>query len=528
MPLPSGLMSKLLSEFIVASYGTHSARLAFTMAAFYSGALGSGIDRPWDVVAKTQWLLKAVELGSFAAVSGIISDKNSCQILEEFGAKILEVRQLFFNSPSIDYQTLVYRLRGFADMPDVESLNVLVFLGEAIPEEAERTITRLTYGKNERQQRIRLAIPSLSRLEVFNLNRDSDLQVVDSDAFDIVLSNASEITTAVYNNNLENFISLAESSGLKSGDSDLEYFMSLAIFNGSKTVVRYLLDQYHVDPNQSWGEMSHLNNAIVFRRQSMVELFLSRNAMIEPAFGNKPSALHLVPRDDDPKLATLLCEHLNTKGTLQAVLNSSTTDGDLAGFTPVYVAMMCRSWKVAQIFLDYGADPNDGEDGAKLLDMSVLPMSTPTPLSILQTLLQKGAKTDWRTAQSRSPLKMAIQSSNVLAVFHLLLHHASIIFADSTTAIEEAEYSVQEMQTGPRLEVLNVDGDLCPNGWEDCSQASSVILEMVRIASAKENDWKNNLGDLVSRSPETCRSKIWILDQQIDEATMLVEVAIPS
>jgi len=527
MPLPSGLMSKLLSEFIVASsHDTHSARLAFTMAAFYSGALGSGVERPWDVVAKTQWLLKAVELGSFAAVSGIMLDKNSCQILEEFGAKILKVRQLFFNSPSIDYQTLVYRLRSFADMPDVESLNVLVFLGEAIPEEAERTITRLTYGKNERQQRIRLAIPNLSRLEVFNLNRDSDLQVVDSDAFDLVLSNASEITTAVYNNNLEKFISLAESSGLKSGD--LEYFMSLAIFNGSKNVVWFLLDQYHVDPNQSWGGMSHLNDAIVFRRQSIVELFLNRNAMIEPAFGNKLSALHLVPRDDDPKLATLLCEHLNTKGTLQAVLNSSTTDGDLAGLTPVCVAMMCRSWKVAQVFLDYGADPNDGEDDAKLLDMSVLPMSTPTPLSILQTLLQKGAKTDGGTAQSRGPLKMAIQSSNVLAVFHLLLHDASIIFADSTTAIEEAESSMQEMQTGPRLEVLSVDGDLCPNGWEDCSEASSVILEMVRIASAKENNWKNDLCGLVSRSPETCKSKMWILDQQINEATMLVEVTIPS
>jgi hypothetical protein len=88
---------------------------------------------------------------------------------------------------------------------------------------------------------------------------------------------------------------------------------------------------------------------------------------------------------------------------------------------------------------------------------------------------------------------MAIQSSNVLAVFHLLLHNASIIFADSTTAIGEAESSVQEMQTGPRLEVLNVDGGLCPNGWEDYSEASSVILEMVRIASAKENDWKNDL-----------------------------------
>src|SRR3954452_12986885 len=173
MSLPESLMSKLLSEFTLASDDTHSVRLALTMAAFYSGALGPGIAHPWDVVAKAQWLLKAVELGSYAAVSSVMADLNVLRVLEEFGDKILAIHQPIFASPSIALPTLLSRLRGFAAMPDVESLNILVFLGGDIPNETEREVARLTAGKNEQQQRVRMAIPNMSQLEVFIPNRDA-------------------------------------------------------------------------------------------------------------------------------------------------------------------------------------------------------------------------------------------------------------------------------------------------------------------------------------------------------------------
>jgi len=64
MELSTHLHKKLVAEYVIAAKESLDVRLAVTMAALYSRAVGPALEAPYSFIAKTQWLLKAVELGS--------------------------------------------------------------------------------------------------------------------------------------------------------------------------------------------------------------------------------------------------------------------------------------------------------------------------------------------------------------------------------------------------------------------------------------------------------------------------------
>ncbi|ORX97678.1 kinase-like domain-containing protein [Clohesyomyces aquaticus] len=74
MPLPEHLRSKLHAEFLILARDAPSVRTALTLAAFYGGVFGEKYGSSQKVVAKTQWLLKAVELGSYATLNACVEN----------------------------------------------------------------------------------------------------------------------------------------------------------------------------------------------------------------------------------------------------------------------------------------------------------------------------------------------------------------------------------------------------------------------------------------------------------------------
>jgi hypothetical protein len=89
MPLPVQLIGKLRQDYSNASGELDAITSAITLAGLYSGAVGAPIPAPWDTVAKIQWLAKAIELGSHAAIQVLMIDRNALRCLEEFGPSLL-------------------------------------------------------------------------------------------------------------------------------------------------------------------------------------------------------------------------------------------------------------------------------------------------------------------------------------------------------------------------------------------------------------------------------------------------------
>src|SRR5204862_4114673 len=137
---------------------------------------------------------------------------------------------------------LLHRLRGFATMPDIESLNIFVFLGgdpsPILDGEKNPNVAQLE-ARMEQQQRIRADAPHLFDLERFTVNRNADLEIVDSDAYDLSFAGASRLDRSIYYNDLEDFMMLAEEKGVQAGDDVSQNSMVSAIFHGSLDIVRY-------------------------------------------------------------------------------------------------------------------------------------------------------------------------------------------------------------------------------------------------------------------------------------------------
>jgi hypothetical protein len=524
--LPAHLINKLGFEYSNAPSEGDASRNAITLAALYSGAIGPSIDQPWSSLAKAQWLLKAVELGSYAAVTSIMRDENVLRLIEDFGSRLLKVRHPCFRSPDVDPDALLRRLKGFATMPDIDSLNIYGFLGgdpTPILDGEDSLNAAQLEARMEQRHRIRADAPHLFELERFTVNRHADLEIVDSDAYDVSFAGASKLNRSIYYNNLEDFVTLAEEQGIQAGDDAAQNCMVSAIFHGSLDVVRYLVHHYRISPNDSWEGMTHINSSILFQRQPVVEFFLESDAEVLPAHDDRASGLHLVSRHDNPALARLLCERLKSRDQLATVLESRPTEGGLAGWSVAYTAMACRTFANLSILLEYGANPDAGcaEDGKRLIDLAVAPMSPAAPISILLLLLQKGARahqpgkvdahnTTPPEAYANSPLMWTVQSSNALAVFHLVAHDAPIPDA----AIQDAEENEAEMREDKVVPVFDEEGQECPDGWRNAAEATSLVATILRIGRQKQHGgWKQRLEAVVKEASEGCKGKMWVANK---------------
>jgi len=521
MSLPTHLIGKLRQEYGRFADPADGIRCAITLAGLYSGAIGPHIDGPWNVVAKIQWLLQAIRLGSHASVTSIMHDKNAIRLLEEFGPELPKVRHKSFDSPEIDTDALLRRLEEFALMPDIDSANVLVWLGGTPDfDEFTKRLDEQSAGHKVDSDAVDGGDPRL----VFTLNRGADLELVDSDAYDLHFVSASEISRSVYNNSLEDFMMLAEAEGMQPKDHEAQNHMAAAIFHGSLDIVRYLVHRYGVAADDSWEGITHLNHSILYRRSLIVGFFLEHGAALEEAREEKLSGLHLVSRHDDPELVTMLCDHARERGNLSSILESRTSGGPVSGWTAAYTAMCCRSWKTLEILLRYGADPNctTEDDCPRMIEMAVRPLSPAAPISILQMLLEKGARLNDELGYHGSPLMWAVRSSNALAVFHLLLHGAAV----GDAALEDAyENANEEKVGGEALPVQDEDGEECKDAAEHMSEADSLIVKLLHIGSARHQGWEQQLQETIETPPQGWRGKMWV--KNTGPPAYMLEVQIP-
>ncbi|RYP90664.1 hypothetical protein DL770_003202 [Monosporascus sp. CRB-9-2] len=521
MPLPTHLIGKLRQEYARMSDATDAIRCAITLAGLYSGVIGPRITGPWNVVAKIQWLLKAVELGSHAAISVLMADKDVIEVLEEYGSSILNVHHQSFDSPQVDEAALLLRLKGFAEMPDEESANILVWLGGRPDWDIfEKRLREKTGVVENDGGEVSTAEENLRQLSRFTIHRHADFDVVDSDAFDLNFAGASPIQRSVCNNALEDFAVFSEEQGLQPRDEAAHHFMAGAVFQGSLDIVRYLVTRYAVDPNDEWNGWSHLNCAVSFGRRLIVEYFLKHGGIIEPARDDKLSDLHLASRQDDPELVTILCEHLKTRGQLGQILESRPSEGPQEGWTVAYTAACCMSWKSLELLLQYGADPNCVvSDQPRLIRIAVEARSPAVPMSVLRILLESGAQPNYGE-YLWSPLHWAVGSSNVLAVFYLLLHGVAVPDA----ALKDAEENVED-ETGQVLPVRDEDGKECNRGWENMCEAASLVLKLLQIGRERRQDWKQQLEETIRCPSQGWRGKLWISDK--NPPSYMIEVRIP-
>lgn len=484
------------------------------MATLYAGVIGSGVQRPWNVVAKTQWLFKAAELGFYPSLNSLVVDKDVVRITTEFGKRLFSFKHPTFEPPSIDLSELIRQLRSFAAMPDKPALKLLACLGEAPSISQDETAGIDNRTRNGQNSRVRSSLPNLFLFERFTLNRTFDAGPIDSDASDLhILGKKSDVETYAYNDALESFIAAA--SALRFTRQHGNVCMQMAIYGGARSVAEYLSQYYGVRGDQEHDGISHFELSVLFKRLDILSLFLKTGATVRSAEGNRPSGLHLASRHDNREMICMLCEHLQATGSLQSVLESSTSSGDLAHWTPTYTAMACHAYTNVIAFLDFGANPETAsEDGGRLIHQAVQPHCPATPMFVLTRLIEAGADLNAANNRYQAPLHTAIGSTNILAVYHLLTADAdcSLISDAGETAIKAAEDIVRCMQVEGQIEMWNEEGGLCESGHDHCCSASEYIVTMVAIATARSDGWKKTLRQVVESTEGHLKNKMWIVD----------------
>ena len=513
MPLPAPVLSKFTSEYFVASIDTKDANVGIVVAALHSGIIGPGLAKPWNVVAKVQWLFKVLELGSYVVITSIVADRDTARLLEEFGAKLLRISHSSFDSPNIDLTRMIAQLRLFASMPDDGALKILEWLGETVDDKSS-TAPRIESGQEAKKSQIRKALPNLFQFEKFTMHRNIDVGPIDSDASDLyILTNGTAIEQNAYNDSLESFIKASSENPLTRELASL--CMQQAVYGNAPKVSQYLVQNCGLSPNDEYQNMSHFDLSIVFNRPHIVNMFIANGGILRPATGNRLSGLHLASRFDDKNLIATLCQHLQRKGTLSSILQSTCSTGDLAGWNPIYTAMACHSYTNVIALLDFGADPDSEYDGDRLIHLAVQPAIPAPPTSVLVRLIEAGADLDASSVQSQVPLHTAIGSSNVWAVYHLLLGGAGVneLSNAGETALEAAEDIVRSMEVEGDVVVLNEDGEICEGGHVECVEASRRILEMVSVATSRFEGWKRELRGLAEGTKVSLLDKVWIVDK---------------
>ncbi|KAL8689937.1 MAG: hypothetical protein Q9218_004499 [Villophora microphyllina] len=529
LPLPPGVVSRLTSEYRVASRETKDPKTALYMAALYAGVIGTGVQRPWNVVAKTQWLFKATELGSYPALNSLLADRDAVRITEEFGKKLLLFKHPAFESPWIDLSELIRQLNSFASLaaePDEAALKLLDCLGEAPKVSQDETATMNNSIHEGQKSRLRSSLPNLFVFERFTLHRTFDAGPIDSDASDLhILGKKSDVETHAYNDALESFIAAA--SALSFTQQHGSECMQMAIYGGARRVAEYLSQYYGVNGDQDHDGISHVELSILFKRLDILRLFLKTGATVRPAEGDRPSGLHLASRHDNREMTCMLCEHLQATGCLQSVLESSTSSSSLAHWTPTYTAMACHAYTNVIVFLDFGASPETADvDGGRLIHQAVLPQCPATPMFMLARLIEAGVDVNPANNNFQVPLHTAIGSTNIIAVYHLLTADAdcNLLSDAGETAIEAAEDIARCMQMEGQIETLNEEGGLCESGHDHCCRASEYIVTMVAIATARSDGWKETLRQVVESIEAHLKNKMWIVDRVPTNFYMQIEI----
>ena len=485
------------------------------MASLYAGVIGSGVQRPWNVVAKAQWLFKAAELGFYPSLTSLVLDKDIVRTTRAVGKKMLSFKHPVFESPSINMPELIKQLRSFAAMPDDAALEFLAGLGETPDIGQDKTAVIDNTTRDGQKSMLRSSLPNLFIFEKFTLNRDLDAGPIDSDASDLhVIGKMSDVETYAYNNALESFIAAA--SALKFTRQRGNVCMQIAIYGGALSVAGYLLQVHGIRGDGEHDGMSHVDLSILFQRLDILKLFLKTGATIRPAEGDRLSGLHLASRHDNREMVCMLCEHLQAAGSLQSVLESSTSDGNLAHWTPAYTAMACHAYTNVVTFLDFGANPETlDDDEGTLIHIALQPHCPAIPMFILTRLIEAGANLNMANSTYQNPLHIAIGSTNILAVHHLLAAEAdcNILSDAGETAIEAATDIARCMQMEGQIVTLNEEGKPCEGGHDRCCSASEHIVTMVAIATARSDGWKDALRQFVESIEGTLKNKVWIVDR---------------
>ena len=461
------------------------------MATLYAGGIGSGVQEPWNLVAKTQWLFKATELGFYPSVEALVTDEEVVQITEEHGKRLFLFKHPSFEPPLIDWSELIRQLRSFAALPDESALRFLAYLGEAPSINPDETAGIENRTRKEKKSRSRSSLPNLFLFERFTMNRTFHPGPIDSDTSDLrILGWKRDVITHCYNDALESFV--AATSALGFTEQNGNAWMQLAIYGGARSVAEYLSQHHGVRGDQEHEGISHVELSILFKRLDILSLFLKTGATIRSAKGNRPSSLHLASRHDSREMICMLCKHLQATGSLQSVLESSTFSDALAHWTPTYTAMACNAYTNVIALLDFGANPNTAnEDGGHLIHQAIQPRCPAMPMSVLTRVIEAAADLNAANNKHETPLHTAIGSTNILAVYQLLTAEAdcNLLSKAGETATKAAEDIARCMQMEGQIETLNEEGELCENGHDHCCSASEYIVTMVAIATARSEGW---------------------------------------
>jgi len=517
MPLPEHLRSKLLAEFsaLARGSGTMSVRTALILAASYGGLLGPGLETPWNWVAKTQWILKAVELGSYGTASMIVEDNDIMTVLDALGPGVLELRRPFFSSPEIDVARLRLRVEEFAKMGDeavASKIMPLICNSGSDPESPGSDSLDQAAGKEQADKTENESHGSPDRddfLRQFTITRGSDLSFLDLDALDINFENKEDIVKSAYNNDLEAFIILLSGEGDPSSER-LHYYASVAVMNGSLEVARFLTEQYGVGPNGAWQENTHFEDSIFFGRGKIARYYLSKGVDLEPKEPRRPSVLHYLPRYDDEPLARLVCNQLRDCGGLRRALSWVPTGEIFPDTTPLGAAMSTGAWKIACLYLQLGVEVDADMRIEQALELAVTPRSPATPIDLLRMILHCGGDPNAFVQDSSNPaLQWPVWTSNILATQELLLHGAKPVLSDEHDFLLLAEEILQQRRDECPVDVVNEDGQVIQGSWEHARSASAVVLDMLTVAAKGQPEGK--VQEVVRSADPACLGKYWMV-----------------
>jgi NTP pyrophosphatase (non-canonical NTP hydrolase) len=93
--------------------------------------------------------------------------------------------------------------------------------------------------------------------------------------------------------------------------------------------------------------------------------------------------------------------------------------------------------------------------------------------------------------------------------------------------MQEAMEVAEAWRDGKPLEVLDEDEKPLVDCWRYAQEASDLILEMVRVASAREADWEAHIQDLVLSKAQKCKGKMWIVIGK-EPLMSAIEVKVPA
>ena len=167
------LGAKLLSEYSLAAQETEDIRVALYMAAFYQGFFGHelALRTPFDLAARTQWQLKAIELGSWATLT---QDDLLFDVTKELRSRILYFRDPSFQSPEFDLRRFFRQLRSFVVVNKEEANELLEYLQDA---EHEQNLS----NENDLDSDMTVSLPE-GLFDQLTVRRHVDLEIANTDA----------------------------------------------------------------------------------------------------------------------------------------------------------------------------------------------------------------------------------------------------------------------------------------------------------------------------------------------------------